>query len=64
MKAGIFDVHVEEVRDVTSGRELELQQLNLLINAGVPVPPEVLIQASNVQAKDELLAAVGAETSV
>ncbi len=55
VKAGIFDVHVEEVRDATSGRELELQQLAMLRDAGVPVPPAMLVEATNLRGKDEIL---------
>lgn len=50
-----FDVHVEEVKDVQSSRELELAQLETLIQAGVPVPPEMLVEATNLQDKDKLL---------
>ncbi|NBV54787.1 MAG: hypothetical protein EBR79_03645, partial [Proteobacteria bacterium] len=39
----VFDVVVEEVRDVLSSRELEAQRLAELVKAGVPVPPELLV---------------------
>lgn len=53
-----FDVVVEEVRDVDSARELESQQLQALIQAGVRVPPEVLVEASGVRNKEPILAAL------
>lgn len=56
LSRGTFDVVVEEVSDVLSARELENQQLELLMKAGVPVPPEVLIEASGVSRKEEILA--------
>ncbi|MBI1308723.1 MAG: hypothetical protein GC129_02545 [Proteobacteria bacterium] len=55
-----FDVVVEEVRDVSSAREMEAQQLQLLVQAGVPVPPEVLVEASGVRNKEVILAALRA----
>lgn len=55
VKSGVYDVHIEEVRDVTSGRELELQQLQALMEAGISVPPEMLIEATNVTGKERLL---------
>ena len=57
-----FDVLVEEVRDVMSSRELELQQLQLLMQAGIPVPPEVLIEATNLRGKEKLLQGLGRNT--
>lgn len=53
-----FDVVVEEVKDITSARELEAQQLQMLIQAGVPVPPDVLVEASDVRNKERILAAL------
>ncbi|RYG61711.1 MAG: hypothetical protein EON60_02480 [Alphaproteobacteria bacterium] len=53
---GQFDVVVEEVKDVLSARELEAAQLEMLMKAGVPVPPEVLVEASGVSAKEKILA--------
>ena len=55
---GTFDVYVEEVRDVLSSQELEIQQLNMLLNAGVPIPPHVLVEATSLRNKDALLAAL------
>ena len=56
VRLGLFDVHVEEVRDVTSSRELEMQQLQMLIQSGVPVPPKVLIESTTLKNKEEILA--------
>lgn len=56
VRAGSFDVLVEEVRDVVSGRELEAQQLELLVKAGVPIPPAILVEASGVRQKEAILA--------
>ncbi|PIZ30479.1 MAG: hypothetical protein COY40_04595 [Alphaproteobacteria bacterium CG_4_10_14_0_8_um_filter_53_9] len=55
-RVGAFDVVVEEVADVASAREREAQQLKLLIDAGVPVPPEVLVEMSGVRHKREIAA--------
>lgn len=55
---GIFDIVVDEVKDVLSSRELELNQLNMLITAGVPVPPHVLVEATNLSNKKEILDAI------
>jgi hypothetical protein len=55
VKSGVFDIHVEEVRDVVSSRELEIQQLNMLIQAGVPVPPQLLVEATSLKNKDDIL---------
>ena len=52
---GVFDVHVEEVRDVVSSRERDLQQLNVLMQAGVPVPPKLLVESTTLRNKDEIL---------
>lgn len=56
VRGGAFDVVVEEVRDVISGREHEARQLELLIKAGVPIPPKLLVEASGVRGKEEILA--------
>ena len=53
---GNFDVVVEEVRDVLSARELEAARLDMLMKAGVQIPPEVLIEASGVSQKEQILA--------
>lgn len=58
VRRGVFDVVVEEVRDVISGREHEARQLELLIKAGVPIPPRLLVEASGVRGKEEILAAL------
>lgn len=58
LQTGSFDVVVEEVKDVTSARELEAQQLQMLIAAGVPIPPDVLVDASDVRNKERILAAL------
>ena len=59
---GVFDVHVEEVRDVLSSREMELQQLNMLMQAGVAVPPKLLVAATSLRNKEEILQGLGAGT--
>jgi hypothetical protein len=51
-----YDVSVEEVPDVMTSRELDLSQLTLLKNAGVPIPPHVLVEATSLRRKDELIA--------
>ena len=56
--AGIFDVVVDEVKDVMTSRELEMNQLDMLLRSGVPVPPEVLVNATNLHNKQEILNAL------
>lgn len=58
VQKGVFDVLVEEVADVVSGREREARTLELLMKAGVPVPPKLLVEASGVRHKEEILAAL------
>jgi hypothetical protein len=58
--SGDFDVVVEEVPDVLSARELEVQRLDMLLKAGVPIPPDVLVEVSGVQHKEKILAALAA----
>ncbi len=60
LSAGQFDVVVEEVRDVASARELEASQLEMLVRAGVPVPPDVLVEVSGVSGKERILSALQA----
>ncbi|MFZ2620342.1 MAG: hypothetical protein WAX89_05655 [Alphaproteobacteria bacterium] len=55
VQRGVFDIHVEEVRDVLSSRELDIQQLNVLMAAGVPIPPKLLVEATSVKNKAEIL---------
>ncbi|MBI1362705.1 MAG: hypothetical protein GC134_01870 [Proteobacteria bacterium] len=55
VRTGIFDIHVEEVTDALSSRELELSQLQLLMQAGVPVPPQMLVEASTLRNKEQLI---------
>lgn len=50
-----FDIVVEEVPDALSSREHDLQQLELLRNAGVPIPNEMLVEATSLKNKDKLL---------
>ncbi|NBX85876.1 MAG: hypothetical protein EBQ80_01300 [Proteobacteria bacterium] len=57
----VFDVVVEEVRDVLSSRELEAQRLAELVKAGVPVPPELLVEASGVRGKERILAGLSGD---
>ena len=52
---GVFDILVEEVRDVNSSRELELEQLNMLMQAGVPISPKLMVDATNLKNKEEIL---------
>lgn len=59
VQKGVFDVLVEEVPDMVSGREREARTLELLMKAGVPVPPQLLVEASGVRHKEEILAALG-----
>lgn len=56
---GDFDVVVEEVPDVFSARELEVQRIDMLLKAGVPIPPDVLVEVSGIQHKEKILAALG-----
>ncbi len=58
---GTYDVYVEEVRDVMSSQELEIQQLNMLLAAGVPIPPHMLVEATSLRNKEALLAALGSD---
>lgn len=50
-----FDIVVEEVADALSSREHDLQQLELLRNAGVPIPNTMLVEATTLKNKDKLL---------
>ena len=59
---GVFDILVEEVKDVLSSREMEVEQLNLLIQAGVPVPAKFLVNATNLKNKDEILQSIEQST--
>ena len=59
---GVFDVVVDEVKDVLSSRELELNQLNMLIAAGVPVPPQILVASTNLKNKEAILNALQPST--
>lgn len=61
VSVGVFDILVEEVKDVLSSRELEAEQLNLLIQAGVPIAPKFLIEATNLKNKDEILQSLTSE---
>lgn len=60
---GLFDIMVEEVKDVMSSRELEAEQLNMLMNAGIHVPPHLLVQATSLKNKEEILASMNAENT-
>lgn len=64
VRKGIFDVHVEEVRDVLSSRELELSQLNMLLQSGVPVPPQMLVEATTLRNKQEILESMNAQREI
>lgn len=55
VSVGVFDILVEEVKDVLSSRELEAEQLNLLMQAGVPIAPKFLVEATNLKNKEEIL---------
>ena len=55
VRTGVFDIHVEEVTDALSSRELELTQLQILMQAGVPVPPQMLVEASTLRNKESLI---------
>lgn len=57
----MFDILVEEVKDVLSSRELEAEQLNLLIQAGVPIAPKFLVEATNLKNKEEILQSLSIE---
>lgn len=56
VRTGVFDVHVEEVKDVTSSREMDAAQLNMLLQAGVQIPPSVLVEATSISNKEQILA--------
>lgn len=55
VQTGVFDIHVEEVRDALSSRDLELEELQLLMQSGVPIPPQMLVEATSVRKKEEIL---------
>lgn len=61
VSVGVFDILVEEVKDVLSSRELEVEQMNLLLQAGVPIPPKYLVEATNLKNKDEILQSLEAQ---
>ncbi|MDD9911569.1 MAG: hypothetical protein OXR68_04240 [Alphaproteobacteria bacterium] len=59
VKSGVFDVLVEEVRDAVSGRELDMQQLNMLMQSGVEIPQKLLVEATTLSNKEEILRHMG-----
>lgn len=58
LRYALMDVVVEEVPDVDSAREMDLTQLQMLAQAGVPIPPDVWVRASSVRGKEEILKAL------
>ncbi|MFT7434149.1 MAG: hypothetical protein ACI9TY_001797 [Alphaproteobacteria bacterium] len=61
---GVFDILVEEVRDVSSSRELEMEQLNMLMQAGITIPPKLIVNATTLKNKEEILRSLEPEQQI
>lgn len=58
---GIYDAAIEEGFDTTTQKQMQFAQLLHLREAGVPIPPSVLLNASTLQNKTELVKAIEQE---
>ncbi len=58
---GKYDVGIEEGTDSTTQRQMQFQQLIALKELGLPIPTNVLLEASTLQNKQELVEAIGQE---
>ena len=50
------DIMIEDVPDHVSLRHEEFEQLSEMAQRGIPIPPEMIIEASNLRSKGEMLA--------
>jgi len=55
------DIIIDEAPDVVTLRQEEFEQLSTLAQQGIPIPPEMLIEASSVRNKKRLLEAMKAQ---
>ena len=58
---GKYDVAIEEGSDTPTQRQMQFKQLIALKELGLPIPNNVLIEASTLQNKKELVEAIGAQ---
>lgn len=58
---GKFDVTVEEGLDTATQRQMQFQQLIALREIGLPIPTDILLEASTLQNKKELIEAIAAQ---
>lgn len=58
---GKYDVSIEEGTNTPTQRQMQFQQLIALRELGLPIPTNVLLDASNLQNKKELVEAIDAQ---
>lgn len=58
---GKYDVAIEEGTNTPTQKQMQFQQLIALKELGLPIPTNVLLEASTLQNKDELVEAIGQE---
>ncbi len=58
---GKYDVEIEEGANTTSQKQMQFKQLLELKEAGIPVPNNILLEASTLQNKKELVEAINAQ---
>lgn len=60
---GKYDVSIEEGTNTTTQKQMMFQQLISLRELGLPIPNDILIEASTLQNKKELVEAIGQQES-
>lgn len=58
---GKYDISVEEGANTPTQRQMQFKQLLDLRELGLPIPTEILLEASTLQNKDELVEAINAQ---
>jgi len=58
---GKYDASIEEGLNTTNQRQMQFKQLLGLREIGIPVPTDLLVRASTIQNKEELVEAIGAQ---
>lgn len=58
---GKYDVSIEEGTNTPSQKQMQFQQLLSLRELGLPIPTNILLEASTLQNKNELVEAIGAQ---
>lgn len=58
---GKFDVNIEEGSNTTSQKQMQFQQLLALRELGIEIPTKILLDASTLQNKEELVEAINAQ---